>query len=609
MALALIDDSWVLDRIETLRQENMDAQPDKWRIRAIMNGGSDGMLAVMAWDLGKQASSESSADIAHAYGTDLPTVNLMASGNERLAQAVGRQPTLKPPKGGEEKTRTRHEKRVAIVRHWDECQSLELHYPQVGRWLPGYGYAVWKIRQRMDHNGEPYPMAELTDPYDCWPGWFGPNQQPSDVATSRVVPLYALQRAYPDQPWADYAKQIQNQRRQPLGGNTRQTGDYRTRSWEGKHSGIEVVEYICAEGTYICVPEVQAAMTYIPNPLETGPPFVFVKRFSFDALKSHYHHAIGLMAMMAKLNILNLIATEDSVFRETNISGEMISGTYERGRFAVNLFEPGARVEKPVGDIVNQPWGQVDRLERQLRIQANYDVQQDAISPNSFATGRGMEQLQGAANANVREYQTALRYAVQALDAKRLEWMDRLHSSRRTKYYDLAGEESWFRPSRDIKGDYRTRRVYGAMATWDDTSKVILGIQMQQAGVLDRETLQENIDGLENLGLVNERIDAAKAEETLFARLAMESEQNPAANAALIEIMDDPSRKTEILKKYFTPQEPQMSPEEEMAMAAMQQQAGGGEALGPPPPVATMMSRIETGRRAEAGIQTAGRIG
>ena len=42
----------------------------------------------------------------------------------------------------------------------------------------------------------------------------------------------------------------------------------------------------------------------------------------------------GLMASMAKINVMSIIAMEDAVFTETNISGEMESGQYRKGRFA-----------------------------------------------------------------------------------------------------------------------------------------------------------------------------------------------------------------------------------------------------------------------------------
>jgi hypothetical protein len=165
-----------------------------------------------------------------------------------------------------------------------------------------------------------------------------------------------------------------------------------------------------------------------------------------------------------------------------------------------------------------------------------------------------------------------------------------------------------YRPSVDINGDYRTRRVYGAMATFDDQTKIITGLQLLQPGVLDVETLQENIDGLDNIPLINQRNDARQAQETLFERLRMRAEQDPLADAALVEIMDKPEDKAEILKKYFTPQEPEMSPEEEAFAQPPMMPGAEGMPPGMPPPISTAMSRIEGGGAAEAGVQTVGRL-
>ena len=62
----------------------------------------------------------------------------------------------------------------------------------------------------------------------------------------------------------------------------------------------------------------------------------------------------------------------------------------------------------------------VGRLERQLRVVAGYPVQDDAISPNSFVTGRGLEELESGVGQMVSEYHTILEYALQEVDAKRL---------------------------------------------------------------------------------------------------------------------------------------------------------------------------------------------
>jgi len=101
-----------------------------------------------------------------------------------------------------------------------------------------------------------------------------------------------------------------------------------------------------------------------------------------------------------------------------------------------------------------------------------------------------------------------------------------------------------------------------------------------QAGVIDVETLQDNIDGLENIAKVQERIRKNKAEQVLFdSILARSAQGDPAATMAAIAIYEYPTAITEIMKQFYTPQEPQMTPEEEMMIQQqmMQQQMMGGQ--------------------------------
>jgi hypothetical protein len=387
--------------------------------------------------------------------------------------------------------------------------------------------------------------------------------------------------------------------------------------WEGNpHRPVELVEYLCKDGTHIVVPELERECAFIPNPLESGPAFVMTKRFSFDQLQSQYHHVFGLMAMMAKLNILGLIATEDAVFRETNIIGEMIGSTYDRGRFAVNQFEPGTRIEKPTSEQLQQTWQAINVLERQFRVVAGYDVAQDGQSPNSFATGQGIRELGSSADLNVREYQTAIKHSVELIDLKRLEWEEKLHANEKKKVFYFEGGnqfEEKYKASKDIDKDYRTKRVYGAMATFDENSKIIAGLQLVQARIMDRRTMQENLDGFENVSLINERIDQDSAKEMLLQSLGQRAAQgDPAADMALVEILDKPSGAVTTLKKIFTPEEPEMSPEE-AAMAGMGGPGGmpgmppGAEQLqgGPPPGVSTILSQMES---PGGGAQTVGQM-
>jgi len=584
----------VMDKVNALK--STASLDDRARIRAVMNGGAVGVQAVLSYQGGVPNQGPGSGKGPHTdLGVDLPTANIMASGLARLAQKIGRAPTLKTdmiPTKDTQSARKRAEKRGRIVQGWDDLTRMELQYPQIGRWLPGYGFTFHTIKERRIGD-ELYPVAELRDPFDVYPGMWGPDQQPDHVAVIRHVSKSVMMRTYPE-----FAEIFEAREAKARPGGVPIIGQ--ASGWEGNpHRPIELVEFYCPEGTHVLVPEIERQVGFIPNPLESGPAFVVTKRFSFDKLQSQYHHVFGLMAMMAKLNILGLIATEDSVFKETNIIGELVGNTYARGRYAVNLFEPGSRIEKPTGDQLQQVWQSVNILERQFRIGAGYPVADDGQSPNSFATGQGIRELASSANENVREYQTAIRHSIELIDSKRLEWEEKMHPSKKKRVFYFEGGKSFeetYTPRRDIGGDWRTKRIYGAMATFDENSKIIAGLQLLQARIIDRRTLQENLDGLENVSLINERIDQDMAKEVMIQGLGQRfGEQDPAAAMALVEILDKPSTATETLKKLFTPEEPQMSPEEQAMAAGMGAPGGGGAEMQgqPPPAIQTILAKME----------------
>ena len=555
-----------------------ERQISKARIKAILNGGPDGIKALLG-----NTMETTDADL-------LPAPNMLQSGIDRLAQKISGIPQVRvdvPNENESDRSKYMAEKLERIVTNYDEKQNLNLQLAQAARWLPGYGYVAWVITTKMDKNGYPYPSAELRDPYDTFPGNFGPDQQPRELAVVRRIPRYKLAQIYPE-----FAEQILNQDEDetnkgatapayPFG-----TFDTKTTSdWEDNTSqGVKIIEYYDQGGTYVVFPEKAMIIDFIPNVLST-PPFVFVKKMSFDQLKGQYDHVIGLMAMMAKINIMSAIAMEDSVFTETNISGEIESGQYRKGRFAVNYLAPGTQVSKPQNNIPYQLFQQIDRLERQLRMVGGYPVTDDSQSPNSFVTGAGLSELNSTMSLMINEYREIIRHGIIEMDAKRLEldvvlsYQQGMTKKPMAGFFNGAAFSENYSPLKDIGGNFTTRRIYGVMAGFDEPQKIVTGLQLLQAGVIDVETLQDNIDGLENIAKVQERIRKNKAEQVLFdSILARSAQGDPAATMAAIAIYEYPNAITDIMKQFYTPQEPQMSPEEEaMIQQQMAQQQLGGQ--------------------------------
>ena len=303
--------------------------PDRARFRAIINGGENGIKALLG-----QSISSMDADM-------LPAPNLLLSALDRLAQKIGRVPALDVhitnPRDSE-RNKKKKDKLERIVTSYDQFQKLDLQLPQVARWLPGYGFAVWVITSKTDPQGNVYPVAELRDPYTTFPGYQGANQMAEELVTIRSIPADVLVRMYPE--LKSYFAEKGDEVQEPYGFTTGIYTNYgQEGSWENSNDNGEiVVEYINPEGTYIVHVASNKIVDFVPNPLKSGPSFVCAKRYSFDQIQGQFDQVIGLMAAMAKINVMSVIAMEDAVFTETNVVGEIESGQYRKGRNAINYL-------------------------------------------------------------------------------------------------------------------------------------------------------------------------------------------------------------------------------------------------------------------------------
>jgi len=571
----------IIERASYLKRMHDESLIDRARFRAILNGGEDGIRQLLGPGLDNNESHT------------IPAPNLMLSALDRLSQKIGKVPSLDvhiTNARDSARNKTKKDKLERIISAYDSMQRLELQLPQVARWLPGYGFAVWVITTKMDMNGHMYPCAELRNPYDCFPGYFGNTQQPDELAIIQKVPIRKLIEMYPElKSWFEM-KDTEDTSYDSY--NLRYTDDG---SWENSdENGDVILEYMNLEGTYVVHVASKKIVDFVPNPLKSGPSFVVAKRFSFDRLQGQFDQVVGLMASMAKINILSVIAMEDAVFTETNIVGEIESGQYRKGRNAINYLTPGSQVVKPVTNLPYQLFEAVGRLERQLRVVAGYPVQDDAISPNSFVTGRGLEELESGVSQMVNEYHTILEYALQEVDAKRLELDEVLFARKRkplTGTYKGASFSESYTPATDIDKNYVTKRKYGAMASFDAPNKIITGLQLMQAGIIDRETMQQEMDGLENLTQINERITKQKTEEVLYQMLLQQSQQgDKSAMMAIVEIYNNPKRIGTILEKYFSASGEEPSPEEQaMLRQQMMAQPGPAPQQGGPPNLAALL--------------------
>ena len=94
--------------------------------------------------------------------------------------------------------------------------------------------------------------------------------------------------------------------------------------------------------------------------------------------------------------------------------------------------------------------------------------------------------------------------------------------------------------------------------------------------------MQQEMDGLDNIVQINERITKQKTEEILFQMLLQQSQQGDTkAMMAVVEIYNNPKAIGNTLEKFFSAVGEEPSPEEQ-AMLQQAQQTQAVQQGGPP---------------------------
>ena len=195
------------------------------------------------------------------------------------------------------------------------------------------------------------------------------------------------------------------------------------------------------------------------------------------------------------------------------------------------------------------------------------------------------------------------------LEAKSLEWDELLYPNGSKPMHGIHDGEAFFEtytPSIDINRQWQTRREYGPMAGIDEPTKIVAGLQLLQANVIDLDTFRQMLHNLGQLDKIRDNVRRDRAERGMFDALEFRMSQGD-GTAALVfaSIFKDPDDAGQTLTKFFTPEEPQVSPEEEEFLG----EGGPPQAGQQLPDVQTVLSQLSQGGSVGGGgVQTVGRV-
>ena len=144
--------------------------------------------------------------------------------------------------------------------------------------------------------------------------------------------------------------------------------------------------------------------------------------------------------------------------------------------------------------------------------------------------------------------------------------------------------------------------------TIDEPTKIVAGLQLLQANVIDLDTFRQMLHNLGQLDKIRDNVRRDRAERGMFDALEFRLSQGD-ATAALVfaEIFKDPDDAGQVLTKFFPPAEPPVSQEAAEFLAAQGQ--GGQSQGGPLPDVQTVLTQLgQGGGVGGGGVQTVGRV-
>jgi hypothetical protein len=135
-------------------------------------------------------------------------------------------------------------------------------------------------------------------------------------------------------------------------------------------------------------------------------------------------------------------------------------------------------------------------LEQEQRVGARYPEVRSGLAGQSQLTGRGVQELLGGFDTQIKSAQTVLASALRRVYSMAFE-MDEKFWPDTTKTIRGVAQNAPFnltyRPSKDIKGDHTIHVRYGLAAGMDPNRFVVMMLQLRQDSLVSREFLQREL--------------------------------------------------------------------------------------------------------------------
>lgn len=285
---------------------------------------------------------------------------------------------------------------------------------------------------------------------------------------------------------------------------------------QGGQSLLDVIRYCDKDQITLYLPQrAQLVLTRLPNILGRTP-VVIAKRPGLDEeMRGQFDDVLWVQLARAKMALLGLEATEKAVQAPLALPADVQEMTF--GPDAVLRTASPEKIRRVGLELPTGAFQETAQLDQELRVGSRYPEARSGQPGASIITGRGVQELMGGFDTQVKTAQSVIGHALMMTIRMCFEFDQRMWPNTVKTIRGTANGspfEETYKAERDIAGDYTVDVTYGFAAGMDPNRALVFLLQLRGDKLIDRDTVQRQLPWDVDVVKLAERIDV---EETVDA--------------------------------------------------------------------------------------------
>lgn len=387
------------------------------------------------------------------------------------------------------------DKRTKIAHYYVLHSELQRQMFNAADWYFSYGFVPFLVEP--DFDGK-CPVIRAENPYGCYPevDRFGRTLSMTKIFRK---PAFELAADYPE-----LAAQI--------------IGDDYDKD-RARNALVEVVKYHDKDACVMYLPERgNLPIEAYEEPLGECPWVVAIRPGidSDSQQRGQFDDVMWVQLAKAKMAILALEAADKSVQAPLAVPSDVQEFAF--GGDALIRTSTPEKVRRVGLEMSPAAFQEEQTLEHEMRVGARYPEARSGEPGASIITGRGIQELMGGFDTQIKGAQEVLREMFRK--AFRLAFKtDETYFGNDSK--TIRGEvhgapyEITYRPSKDIGGDHTVDITYGFAAGMDPNRWLVWILQLRGDRVIPREFVQRNLPFDVNVTQMQQMIDVEESRDAI----------------------------------------------------------------------------------------------